>query len=143
MPKFLRTIRRDDGDTRLFDLAAELGEWAVSGAFAFAVMEREDIAGRTANGFTSGFLGLDSFGRSTLAVVAEASAQDIAQIERRLAEHLVARYGAPSLALAFPAAGDEIAMILDIALDAPIGTVFSVHRTHDANGRIKEAFRRG
>src|SRR5262245_3275662 len=34
--KLLRTIRLDPSDTFVFDKAAEPGEWAVSGGFAFA-----------------------------------------------------------------------------------------------------------
>ena len=33
--KLLRTIRLDPSDTFVFEQAAEPGEWAVSGAFAF------------------------------------------------------------------------------------------------------------
>ena len=36
MSKFLRTIRFDASDDRVFARAAAAGEWAVSGAFAFA-----------------------------------------------------------------------------------------------------------
>ncbi len=142
MPKFLRTIRLDDSDTRVFDDAAAAGEWAVSGAFAFAAMEREDLAGKTGHAFAGGFLGLTTFGRSTLVAVTEASARDLAQIERRLAEHLVARYGAPSLQLAFPAAGAELAMILGVAAEAPVDAVLTVKRRFDAKGRIEQRFGR-
>ena len=140
MPNFLRTIRLDDGDTRIFDTAAPAGEWAVSGAFAFSVLRRDEIAGRTGNAFARGFLGLDSFGRSTLTVVTEVGTHDLAQVERRLAEHLVARYGAPTLALAFPAAGEEIALILGLAQAAAIGTLMTVRRSFDADARITETF---
>lgn len=142
MPKFLRTFRLDDGDMRLFDTAAEPGEWAVSGAFEFAVLAREAIAGTTGAAFAGGFLGLDSFGRASLAAVADVSADDLAQIERRLAEHLVSRYGAPSLQTAFDAAGVEIAAILELAADQPVGTVMTVRRRLDARGRVAETFQR-
>ena len=38
--KLLRTIRADASDTFVFERAAEPGEWAVSGAFAFALQGR-------------------------------------------------------------------------------------------------------
>lgn len=140
MRRFLRTISFDDGDARLFPLAARSDEWAVSGAFAFGGIAPEALTVAEKSAFAVGFLGLGSFGRSTYAVVAEASDNDLAQLERRLAEHLSARYGAPSMALAFSAADEEIAHILRIAKDAPLGTVLRVRRSHDRNGCIAEEF---
>jgi hypothetical protein len=43
--KFLRTIRFDASDDHVFDRAAEPGEWAVSGAFEFAVARELDDDG--------------------------------------------------------------------------------------------------
>lgn len=141
MQKLLRTIRFDDSDTRVYDLAAEAGEWAISGAFVFAALEPDQIAGRTRQAFANGFLGVASFGRSTFATVGEASDYDLAQIERRLAEHLVAHYGAPSQEAAFPFVGEEIRFVLDLCRDVPINTVFTVRRILDDKGEIKEEFR--
>lgn len=141
MRKLLRTIRFDDSDTHVFDVAAEAGEWALSGAFEFGALEPDQMKGKVRQGFANGFLGLASFGRSTFATVGEIEDVDIAQIERRLAEHFVARYGAPSLEAAFPVAGDEIQFVLDLCKDVPINTVFTVRRTLDNKGRIKEEFR--
>jgi len=138
--KLLRTVRFDDSDERIYELAAEAGEWALSGAFAFAVYEPRSISGRTWHAFTTSFMGMTSFGRSTFAAVEEVSDAEIAEIERRLAEHLVANYGAPSLKLAFPAVGEEIRFALDLCKDLPVNTVVSVRRTFDEKGRIKEEF---
>ncbi|MGD9830923.1 MAG: DUF6505 family protein, partial [Hyphomicrobiaceae bacterium] len=70
--KLLRTIRFDRSDERVYEVAAAESEWAVSGAFAFAGVEREALVGKVRQAFANGFLGLPSFGRSTFAVVAEA-----------------------------------------------------------------------
>lgn len=142
MRKLLRTIRFDDSDTRVFDLAAEAGEWAVSGAFQFGAVEPQDMKGKLKQAFANGFLGIQSFGRSTFATVGEVSDAELAEIERRLAEHFVFRYGAPSIAAAMPVADDEIAFALDLCRDTPINTVFAVRRSHDEKGGIKEEFRR-
>jgi hypothetical protein len=142
MRKLLRTIRFDDSDGRVFDLAAEPGEWAVSGAFQFGPIDPADMIGKVKQAFANGFLGISSFGRSTFATVGEASERDIAEIERRLAEHFVARYGAPSLEAAFPVADDEIKFVLDLCRDVPINTVFAVRRFYDDKGRIREEFRK-
>lgn len=139
--KLLRTIRFDDSDARVYDVAADSGEWALSGAFQFAAIEPGAITGKTRQAFANGFLGLTSFGRSTFATVGEATDQEIAQMERRLAEHFVARYSAPSLEAAFPIADDEIRFALDLCRDVPINTVFTVRRFFDDTSQIREEFR--
>ncbi len=142
MSKFLRTIRFDRSDELMFELAAQPGEWAISGAFSFA---EEPAAGMISpqeqQAFESGFLGLASFGRSTFASVASAPPEQIADIELALARHFVERYGAPDLDSARIAARDEIAFIVDLVAAARIGTVFSVVRHRDEQGHITEEFR--
>ena len=139
--KLLKTIRFDASDERVFELAATPEEWAVSGAFAFAGLAPEAVAGKARQAFANGFLGLASFGRSTFATVAEATHADLEGIERVLALHFVAEWGAPGLEAALPAAKEEARFVLDLCQDAPINTVFTVRRTRDAQGRIKEEFR--
>ena len=139
--KLLKTIRFDASDERVFELAATPEEWAVSGAFAFAGLAPEAVAGKARQAFANGFLGLASFGRSTFATVAEATQADLEGMERALASHFVAVWGAPGLEAALPAAKEEARFALDLCQDAPINTVFTVRRTRDAQGRIKEEFR--
>ena len=64
--KLLRTIRLDASDSFVFERAAEPGEWAVSGAFAFAHCDQAQLQGKARAAFRAGFLGLGSLGRSTL-----------------------------------------------------------------------------
>ena len=139
--KLLRTVRFDNTDERVFEAAAEPEEWAVSGAFAFANLEPAEVTGKARLAFANGFLGVRSFGRSTFAVVAEATPGTREEIEDRLAEHFVARYGAPDLAAALPAAREEVDFIAELCREALINTVFTVRRTFDPAGRIKEEFR--
>ena len=139
--KFLRTIRFDASDERVFERAAEPGEWAVSGAFAFAYLPSEELTGKTRQAFANGFLGVASFGRSTFATVAEATEAERAGIEARLANHFVAEYGAPSREAALAAAREEIDFAAELAAGAPINTVFTVRRTHTPDGATKEEFR--
>jgi hypothetical protein len=139
--KLLKTIRFDASDERVYELAATPEEWAVSGAFAFAGLGPEAIVGKARQAFANGFLGLCSFGRSTFATVAEATPADLQGIEGALALHFVAEHGAPGLEAALPAAKEEARFVLDLCRDAPINTVFTVRRTRDAQGRIKEEFR--
>ncbi len=67
--KFTRTIRLDPSDVKVFPLAAEPGEWAVAGTFAFADTEPAALSRKEQLAFKSGWLGTGSFGRSTLVQV--------------------------------------------------------------------------
>lgn len=139
--KLLRTIKFDLSDTHVFEKAAASDEWAVSGAFEFADLDKSAISGKLRQAFANGFLGLTSFGRSTFAVVAQAQSADYDEAEFRLAQHFVTHYGAPDVEAALPAARGELFFVTDLVQDAPINTVFTVRRVHDASGAIKEEFR--
>ncbi len=105
--KFLRTIRLDDSDSQVYERAAEPGEWAVPGSFAFLDMDPEKMSGKTLQAFLHGFLGTHTFGWSTLVEIAEISEDEYQQVVDRLAAHLMSHYGAPHIAAALPVAGDE------------------------------------
>jgi len=137
--KLLRTIRFDPSDTFVFDRASEPGEWAMSGAFMFADIEPEVLAGKARAAFRAGLLGIGSFGWSTLAQIVEASEQDRAVVTELLAQQLVARCGAPSVGQARAAAEEEVAFASSLCTH-PADTLIAVHRTHE-NGEIREAFR--
>jgi hypothetical protein len=137
--KLLRTIRLDPSDSFVFERAAEPGEWAVPGGFEF-VDDPLEYSGRAKQAFRSGFLGLTSFGWSTLVVVVEATPDEWQQAVDALARHLVERHGAPSLAEARAAAADEIAYAHGLA-DHPEQTLVALHRTVDADRNVREQFR--
>lgn len=137
--KLLRTIRLDASDSFVFETPAEPGEWAVSGAFAFARADLANLRGKARTAFRAGFLGLDSLGRSTLAQIVEANEQDRCSVVELLAEQLVKRFGAPDLATARIAAEEEIGFVASLC-DHPPGVLVAVTRSHE-NGAIREAFR--
>jgi hypothetical protein len=137
--KLLRTIRLDSSDTFVFETPAEPGEWAVSGAFVFARHDPASLQGKARTAFRAGFLGLDSLGRSTLAQIVEATAQDREAVVGILAQQLVDRFAAPDLATARTAAEDEIAFTASLS-DHPPGMLIAVTRTVE-DGTIREAFR--
>jgi Family of unknown function (DUF6505) len=137
--KLLRTIRLDPSDTFVFEKAAEPGEWAVSGAFAFAHVDPATLEGKTRAAFRSGFLGVDSLGWSTLVQIVEASEEDRALAVELLARRLVERFGAPDLTTARPAAEEEIAFAASLS-DHPRGMLAAVSRRWE-EGAIREAFR--
>src|ERR1700722_15272409 len=137
--KLLRTIRLDASDLFVFEKAAEPGEWAVSGAFAFAACDPAQLRGKARTAFRAGFLGLQSLGRSTLAQIVEASEPDYRAVVDLLAAQLVAHFGAPDLAAARLAAEEEAGFVASLC-DQPPGVLVAGTRSHE-NGTIREAFR--
>lgn len=137
--KLPRAIRLDPSDTLVFRRAAEPGEWLVTGSFLFdpGAVEALDAKGRVA--FRSGFLGIGSFGWSTLAVVTEAGEDEREAAIAQLAAQLVEKLGAPDLATARAAADDEIAFSASLC-DHPAQTLLALHRSLE-DGEIRESFR--
>ena len=138
--KLLRTIRLDASDTFVFERAAAAGEWAVTGTFMFWDDDPTTLEGREKQAFRSGFLGLESFGWSTLAVVVEASEAERQQAVDMLAANLLERHGAPDLEAARAAAAEEIAFAENLA-QHPVQTLVAVHRTITDYSSISEQFR--
>lgn len=138
--KLLRTIRLDASDTFVFPAAAAPAEWAVPGTFMFWDQDAATLVGREKQAFRAGFLGLSSFGWSTLAVVVEASAEERAEALEALARHLVERHGAPGLTEARAAAAEELTIAEDLA-QHPVQTLVALHRKLGTDGEIHEQFR--
>ncbi|MGH6942944.1 MAG: DUF6505 family protein [Geminicoccaceae bacterium] len=137
--RFLRTIRFDASDERVFERAAEPEEWAVSGAFAFADIDPDTLRGKQRQAFRSGFLGTQSFGWSTFVAVAEIPPDQLDAVVLRLARHFVEHYGAPSPEAALPAARAEAEFTAGIC-EHPINTLIAVERRAGPDG-IVERFR--
>lgn len=137
--KLLRTIRLDPSDTFVFERAAEPGEWAVSGTFAFWDHDVETLQGKRRSAFRSGFLGVQSLGWSTLAQIVDASDADRATVVEELAKRLVESFGAPDMKAARGAANEEVAFAESLC-DHPQDTLIAIHRTQES-GAIREAFR--
>jgi hypothetical protein len=137
--KLLRTIRLDASDTFVFEKAAEPGEWAVSGAFVFWNSDPATLEGKARSAFRGGFLGLSSLGWSTLVQIVEANDDDRLTVIDTLAKHLVADFGAPTVADAVAAAEEEVAFAESLC-SQPLDTLVAVHRSFD-NGEVRETFR--
>ena len=137
--KLLRTIRLDPSDTFVFERAAEPGEWAVSGGFVFFGADVQELAGKARAAFRSGFLGVDSLGWSTLVQVVDATESEHAALVDKLAQRLLASFGAPDLPRARAAAQEEVAFAASLT-DHPLDTLIAVHRVHE-DGAIRETFR--
>jgi hypothetical protein len=137
--KLLRTIRLDASDTFVFEQAADPGEWAVAGGFVFFAADPDRLSGKARAAFRAGFLGVSSLGWSTLVQVVEADESDRVAVVDTLAAQLLVRFGAPDLAAARAAAGEEVAFAASLT-DHPVGTLIAVHRAGE-QGAIRETFR--
>jgi hypothetical protein len=138
--KLLRTIALDASDTFVFDVPAEPGDWAVSGAFRFCDRDPAELSGKDRSAFRSGFLGVQSWGWSTLAQIVHATEDDRRTVVELLARQLVERFGAPDLATARLAAEEEVAFAQSLCTH-PISTLIAIHRSA-SDGDIRESFRR-
>ncbi|QOZ22679.1 DUF6505 family protein [Bradyrhizobium sp. CCBAU 51753] len=138
--KLLRTIALDPSDTFVFDVAAEPGDWAVSGAFRFCDRDPAKLDGKDRSAFRSGFLGVQSWGWSTLAQIVPATEDDCRTLVELLASQLVERFGAPDLAAARLAAEEEVAFAQSLCTH-PVGALIAVHRSA-GDGEVRESFRR-
>lgn len=137
--RFPRTIRLDNSDLQVFDRAAAPDEWAVSGAFAFADLPDEDLIGKTRQAFANGFLSTGSFGWSTFVCVSEISPAAFEHVVVAIADHFVARYGAPDRAAALPRAREEAHFAAGLC-EHPFNTLICVERSLTDAG-IVERFR--
>jgi hypothetical protein len=138
--KLLRTIVLDPSDTFVFDLPAEPGDWAVSGAFRFCDRDPAELSGKDRSAFRSGFLGVQSWGWSTLAQIVRATEDDRQTLVELLARRLVERFGAPDPVTARLAAEEEVAFARSLCMH-PISTLIAVHRSAN-EGEVRETFRR-
>jgi hypothetical protein len=139
MLKYPRTIRLDPSDTFVFEKAAEPGEWAVSGAFVFWNRDVAALGPKQRVALRSGFLGIDSLGWSTLAIVTEATEAERQAMVARLVEQLMEKFGAPDENAARHAAEEEIAFAASLC-EHPPQTLLAVQRSVE-NGEIRERFR--
>jgi hypothetical protein len=137
--KLLRTIQLDPSDTLVFDHAAEPGEWAVSGGFMFAGVDPGALSGKVAAAFRNGFLGIQSFGWSTLTQVVEVTDTQYKVALELLTYQFREQLGAPDLAAASAAAEEELAFVASLC-DRPADTLIAVNRTVE-DGAIRESFR--
>jgi hypothetical protein len=135
-----RTIRLDASDTVVFARAAQPGEWAVPGTFLFWGRDPAGLTRKEGIAFRSGFLGIDSFGHSTLVAAQPAQPHERAAAVQALARALVTHLGAPDIATALPAAEDEIAQAEALCAGHAPNTLIALHRDWD-EGAIRERFR--
>ena len=137
--RFPRTLRLDDSDDHAFERAAQAGEWAVAGGFAFADDQPETLAGKRRQAFRNGFLGTSSFGWSTLVAVTEIEAVEYEAVVEALAQHLLKSYGAPNIGAAREAARGETEFAAGLCTHK-LNTLLAVEREFGPQG-VVERFR--
>lgn len=133
--KFLKAVRLDDSDARLYAAeggAAEDGEWVVSGGYAVC----DPAAGhrRAPCHCATTFVAVNSHGRCTIAEVCDIDPAAYDGIRDSLTRHFVEDLGAPSLEAARVAAEDECAYTADLAAGFPGEVWISVDREPTADG---------
>ena len=143
--KFARTLRLDASDAQVFPLAAAPEEWAVTGTFAFAHDDPTDWSRKDQLAFKSGWLGTESFGRSTFVQVAVIPDAQAEAVVRRLAGHIFQNFGAPDMLAATDAARHEVADMASLCGDHAAGTLLAIERDLTDDGiaeRVRVAPRR-
>jgi len=110
-----------------------------SGAFVFWNQDPVTLAQKQRVALRSGFLGIDSLGWSTLAIVTEATEVERRAVVARLAVQLLERFGAPDMEAARAAAEEEVAFAASLC-DHPAQTLLAVQRSIE-DGEVRERFR--
>jgi hypothetical protein len=138
--KFSKTIRFDKSDLNVFEISSEEGEWAISGAFEYSNDTMISLKGKRKQSFSNGFLGLESYGRSTLVSISKINQKEKEKLSYSLACYFVKQYRAPSFDDASFAANQEISFMIELCEKHEIGTLLAVNRTLEDDG-IHEKFR--
>ena len=128
--KLAKTIRLDVSDTHVFEHPADVGEWAITGTFAFADSDPSNWSSKQQLAFRAAWLGIGSFGNSTFVQVADISPHAYEQAVETLAKYLAEVYNAPSQEAATRAARQEIDDMVAMC-DHPAGTLLAIERAMD------------
>lgn len=140
MAHLARVIRLDESDERVFETPAEMGEWAISGAFEFSNWADADLIGKRRQAFANGWLGLETFGRASLIAVTAITDDELSRLVDRLSVHFVERFGAPSVEAARPVALEELKQGTDLCDEHPPNTLILVERSLEDVG-VRERYR--
>ena len=135
-----RAIHFDESDMRVFYSPARTGEWCISGGFEFSDWGEGDLVGKARQAFANGWLGVETFGRVTFVAVTRIEEAEIEALARRLAEHFVEIYGAPSVEAALGVAREEMAQMAELCADHAPNTLLTVARELTEAG-VRESYR--
>jgi len=133
--KFLKAVRLDDSDARIFageGGSAEDGAWVVSGGYAVCDLAQGHRTTRCHCDST--FIAAGARQRCTLAEVAEIDDAAYEQVIQALSRHFFEELGAPTIEAARAAAEDECAYTADLAEGFPAEAWITVSREPTADG---------
>ena len=128
--KLARTIHLDVSDSNTYLLPAEPGEWAVTGTFAFASSDLNSLTNKDQIAFRYGWMGTQTFGRSTFVQVTTIATEHYEETVRRLAAHIFESYSAPGMIDALAAARAEVDDMAKIC-EHRVGTLLAIQRMAD------------
>ncbi len=133
--KFLKAVRLDDSDARIYAQeggAAEDSEWVVSGGYA--VCDLANGHRRAPCHCDTTFIAVKSRGRCTIAEVVALDPAVYDEIRAQLTQHFLDDLGAPSIEAAREAAEDECAYTAELAGGFPDEVWITVKREPTADG---------
>jgi len=138
--KLPKVLRLDDSDLQVFELAATPGELAVPGGFEFLQDSIEALEGKRLQAFSHGFLGITSFGRSTLVAIACLNSEEYQNAVNQLSVNIFLHLGAPNRSLALNAAREEIKYAESLC-EFEEGTILAINRVY-TDEQIKESYQK-
>lgn len=137
--KLARAIHFDESDMRVFHSPARTGEWCISGGFEFSNWSQGDLVGKAKQAFSTGWMGLETFGRASLVAVAQIEPFEREALARSLAQHFVDIYGAPSVDAAMATALEEVDQMIELCDEQAPNTLLTVARELTDAG-VKESY---
>ncbi len=137
--KLPKTIQLDVSDTQVFEMAAQPGEWAVTGSFRYSDVDPDTFNRKQRFAFQSAWLGVETGGHSTFVQVTSASPEDLESVAGKLADLFVRDFGAPDQATALPVARDEVRYVSELC-EFDDGTLLSLTREPGPDG-VREVVR--
>ncbi len=138
--KLASAVHFDESDRNTYFNSARTGEWCIPGSFEFSNWTQADLKGKARQAFSSGWLGLETFGRVTFVGVTRIEKLEIEGLVPSLAQHFVDIYGAPHIEAAMGVARQELDYMIGICGDHATGTLLTVSRELVAEG-VHEQFR--
>lgn len=126
--KLARAIHFDESDTRVFHSPARTGEWCIPGGFEFSNWSQGDLVGKARQAFTNGWMGVETFGRTTFVAVTPITPVELETLADALALHFVTIYDAPDAETARPTALEELHQMSDLCANHDTNTLLTVTR---------------
>jgi hypothetical protein len=134
--KLAKTIQLDISDNNVYSISASPGEWAITGTFFFVDSNPEKWGKKEQIAFRDGWLGVGSYGRSTLVQISTISNEEKRILKENLSVLILKKFRAPGMLAALDAAQKEIEDMEKLC-NHPNGTLLSIRRDIN-NKEIKE-----